>query len=186
MQTKFQQFLNTDKINEHKIGIVNPTLSLTIMALVAVHHQGNNFLFDITQFLLIQEQVPIHQPHHHKQLSHGWMVHVSLLYTLYAVVSPHSYPHHNPWESWTNHTAVPCKCNGYDEILLPRVQYGVCHLVVNAGTSILVPSHHFDGLTHWGRDKLAAVSQTTYSHGFSWMKVYELWWKFHWSLLLRI
>ena len=29
------------------------------------------------------------------------------------------------------------------------------------------------GLTHWGRDKMAAISQTTLSNSFSWMKMFE-------------
>ena len=41
-------------------------------------------------------------------------------------------------------------------------------------------------LTHWGRDKMAAVSQTTLSNAFSWMKMLELRLKFHWSLFLRV
>ena len=42
------------------------------------------------------------------------------------------------------------------------------------------------GLTHWGQDKMAAVSQTTFSKVFSWMKIYEFWLKFHWSLFLMV
>ena len=41
-------------------------------------------------------------------------------------------------------------------------------------------------LTHWGRDKMAAFSQTTLSNAFSWMKILEFWLKFHWSLFLRV
>ena len=41
-------------------------------------------------------------------------------------------------------------------------------------------------LTHWGRDKMAAVSQTMFSNAFSWMKMYEFRLKFHWSLFLRL
>ena len=41
-------------------------------------------------------------------------------------------------------------------------------------------------LTHWGRDKMAAIFQTTCSNAFSWMKMYELWLRFHWSLFPRI
>ena len=37
-------------------------------------------------------------------------------------------------------------------------------------------------LTHWGRDKMAAISQTTFSNTFSWMKMYEFRLRFHWSL----
>ena len=41
-------------------------------------------------------------------------------------------------------------------------------------------------LTHWGRDKMAAISQTTLSNAFSRMKISEFWLKFHWSLFLRV
>ena len=42
------------------------------------------------------------------------------------------------------------------------------------------------GLTHWGRDKMDAISQTTFSSAFSWMKMFEFRLKFHWSLFLGI
>ena len=41
-------------------------------------------------------------------------------------------------------------------------------------------------LTHWGRDKMAAVSQTTLSNAISWMKMLEFRLRFHWSLFLRV
>ena len=41
-------------------------------------------------------------------------------------------------------------------------------------------------LTHWGRGKMAAVFQTTFSNAFSWMKMIEFRFKFHWSLFLRV
>ena len=41
-------------------------------------------------------------------------------------------------------------------------------------------------LTHWGRDKLNALSQTTFSNAFSWMKMLEYRLKFHWSLFLGV
>ena len=41
-------------------------------------------------------------------------------------------------------------------------------------------------LTHWGRDKMAAVSQTTPSNAFSWMKMLEFRLIFRWSLFLRV
>ena len=41
-----------------------------------------------------------------------------------------------------------------------------------------------EGLTHWTRDKMGAISQTTFSNAFSCMKMFELWLKFHWSLFL--
>ena len=41
-------------------------------------------------------------------------------------------------------------------------------------------------LTHWGWDKMAAISQTTFSNAFSGMKMYEVRIRFHWSLFLRL
>ena len=41
-------------------------------------------------------------------------------------------------------------------------------------------------LTHWGWDQIDAMSQTTFSNEFSWMKMYEYRLKFHWSLFLRV
>ena len=40
-------------------------------------------------------------------------------------------------------------------------------------------------LTHWGRDKMAAVSKTTFSNAFSWMEMHEFHLRFHWRLSLR-
>ena len=39
--------------------------------------------------------------------------------------------------------------------------------------------------THWGRDKIFIISQTTFSNAFSWVKMYELCLIFHWGWLLR-
>ena len=40
------------------------------------------------------------------------------------------------------------------------------------------------GLTHWGWDKMAAISQTIFSNAFSWMEMYEFRLVFHWGLFL--
>ena len=37
-------------------------------------------------------------------------------------------------------------------------------------------------LTHWGRDKMDDISQTTFSNAFSLMKMFEFRLKFHWNL----
>ena len=41
-------------------------------------------------------------------------------------------------------------------------------------------------LTHWGREKMTAISQTTHPNAFSWMKMYEFRLKFHWRLFLGV
>ena len=53
------------------------------------------------------------------------------------------------------------------------------HCIFQASGVISEPS------THWGRDKMAAVAQTTLSNAFSWMKISEFRLRFHWSLFLR-
>ena len=39
-------------------------------------------------------------------------------------------------------------------------------------------------LTHWGRDKMGAIFQATFSNGYLWMKMHEFGFQFHWSLFL--
>ena len=41
-------------------------------------------------------------------------------------------------------------------------------------------------LTHWGQDKMATNSLTTFSKAFSWIKMYEFGLIFHWSLFARV
>ena len=43
-----------------------------------------------------------------------------------------------------------------------------------------------DILTHWGRDKMAAIFQTTFSKAFSWMKMFKFRLNFHWSLFPKV
>ena len=40
-----------------------------------------------------------------------------------------------------------------------------------------------NGLTHWGRDKMASNFLTTFSNAFSWMKIYKFRLRFHWSFV---
>ena len=55
-------------------------------------------------------------------------------------------------------------------------------------------SHDIDGkmsikaarLTHWDRDKMGAIFQTTCSNAFSWMKMLKFRLRFHWSLFPRV
>ena len=46
--------------------------------------------------------------------------------------------------------------------------------------------HSAQLLTHWGRDKMAAIAQTTLSNAFSWMKMLEFRSKSHWKLFMRV
>ena len=41
-------------------------------------------------------------------------------------------------------------------------------------------------LTHWGRDKMDAISQTTFSYAISSMKIVVFWLNFHWNMFARV
>ena len=41
-------------------------------------------------------------------------------------------------------------------------------------------------LTHWGRDKMDAISQTTFPRAFSSMKIAVFWMNFHWNMFARV
>ena len=56
----------------------------------------------------------------------------------------------------------------------------------NMTSALLRSARFFTTLTHWGRDKMAAISQTTLSSAFSWKKMSEFGLKFHWSLFIRV
>ena len=51
--------------------------------------------------------------------------------------------------------------------------------------NIVTHADTFQIFTHWGRDKMDAISQTTLSNAFSWMKMLEFQLKFPWSLFIR-
>ena len=53
------------------------------------------------------------------------------------------------------------------------------------GIDLIFPEYSV-ALTHWGRDKMTAISQTTSLNAFSWMKMYEFRLRFHWSLFLSV
>ena len=78
-------------------------------------------------------------------------------------------------------------CKHYSSNLLkdvkrqPSRQCGKCH-----GEGDKVQQTYSDTLTHWGRDNVAAISWTTFSYEFSWMKMCEFGVRFHWDSFLRI
>ena len=80
---------------------------------------------------------------------------------------------HNRFRQWLVVCSVPIHC------------LNQWWFVINHTTRNKFPAS-INSLTHWGRNKMAAVSQTTFSNAFSWMKMYEFWLKFRWSLFLSV
>ena len=60
----------------------------------------------------------------------------------------------------------------------------ICNRIIVSDTVIMVM--YSQCLTHWGRDKMVNISQTTFPNVFSSMKMFEFQLKFHWSLFLRV
>ena len=88
--------------------------------------------------------------------------------------------------SWTNFDSSPkvwCSLRAISQVLM--------NLFHNMASEMklfkLLP--HLPGaneLTHWGRDKMDTISQTTFSSALSWMKMLEFRLKFHWNMFLRV
>ena len=60
-----------------------------------------------------------------------------------------------------------------------RHQLSMCYKEV-------IPVGIHEPLTHWGRDNMAAIFQTTFSNAFSWLKMFEFRLQFHWNLFPRV
>ena len=65
------------------------------------------------------------------------------------------------------------------------VNYGISLSLANH-TEHTKPNDYITILTHWGRDEIDTIWQTTFLNSFSSMKTYEFWLKFHWSLFVRV
>ena len=75
-------------------------------------------------------------------------------------------PHHSAITHHTDTLAGQLACNS----LITRDQGAI----------------YWHWLTHWGRDKMDAISQTPFSNAFALMKIFEFQLEFHWSLFLRV
>ena len=60
------------------------------------------------------------------------------------------------------------------------------HWVIRASLSFNAWIGSLSKLNTFRPRQMDAISQTTFSNGFSWMKIFEFWLKFHWSLFPRI
>ena len=72
------------------------------------------------------------------------------------------------WWGWwfeTPSRSLWCHCNVCQ---CSSLDFGFVRLTIG-----IAFSHTDCVLTHWGRDKIAAISQTTVSNAFSWMKMCE-------------
>ena len=81
------------------------------------------------------------------------------------------------WTIWfMQHVYVhPCtQCDQDSQLNMPMVWFGFVSFLL------------YKLLTHWGRDKMAAISQTTFSYALIWIIMYEFWLRFHWGLFLRV
>ena len=85
-------------------------------------------------------------------------------------------------ELWTSYQfLLPCDAKCW--LLMKNKMQPGCQRESREAKNILqmVPMHF---LAHLPLDKIAAISQTTFSNAFSWMKSFVFWFEFHWSLIL--
>ena len=92
------------------------------------------------------------------------------------------------WESLTHN-----RSHHIFVIIIWNQNGGIFYYICGKDNGLLTCEQHLyvwesggNHLTHWGRDKMEAISQTTFSNAFSWMKMFEYWLKFHWNLFLRV
>ena len=105
--------------------------------------------------------------------------------------TPNANNRHHLWEI---ETIIGVKSNiipfNYVCILIGQIFCCGRMLLTDLNTPILKvwcsASRGHNHLTHWGRDKMAAIFQTTFSNAFSWMKMFEFRLRFHWSLFPRV
>ena len=60
------------------------------------------------------------------------------------------------------------------------------YFTLNYTHNLIAAGIHIWDLTHWGRNKMDAIFQTTSWNAFSWMKIYKFRLRFHWSLFPRV
>ena len=80
-----------------------------------------------------------------------------------------------------------CSCDGW---MLVYVIDTLHHIFVVVRLKCLYrhirPVTIYSRLTHWGRDEMGNILQTTFSNVFSSMKMFEVRLRFHWSLFLGV
>ena len=79
-------------------------------------------------------------------------------------------PVHYPSQCWLN-----LNCEFIAEV-------SDCVWILYEGLTFSYECKYMYELTHWGRDQMASISQTTHSNAFSWMKMCEFRLRLHWCL----
>ena len=102
--------------------------------------------------------------------------------------------------TWLNHRGYSRRCRRWEQICrygnVTAAGYNSLSVFTSGRSAVCVFRRHMHSpaapfslslvLTHWGRDKMAAIFQTTFSTAFSWMKMLKSRLKFHWCLFLRV
>ena len=97
----------------------------------------------------------------------------------------------NRHTSITSHHQIRCRmldactsCMRTSSACTSGIKQLVTSIVRRRKYSFLV--HCITHLTHWGRDEIDAISQTTFPNVFSRMKMYWIRLRFHWNLFPRV
>ena len=93
-------------------------------------------------------------------------------------LSEWQFPVHSVIKKFVKMTTVPFQCKTASGSLHPR-----CESHVSWQDMSTIPT--WESCYRCSRDKMAVISQTTFSNAFSWIKLHEFCLRFHWSLFLK-
>ena len=118
---------------------------------------------------------------------------INMIYTFRLPDTEQNYrPNRMPWVIASQILTVSAQVDSYSSsttMLQPIYHMKGGGFAADWGSevvSLVVYRCSFVWLTHWGRDKMTAISQTNFSNAFSSTKNFVFWFEFHWNLFLRV
>ena len=148
-------FLN-DTFWQHVLYVCNCTMI-----------DANNLQSALVRVMVPSDNKPLYE-------SYCWPLsscHVTMEWLVNGMLSMYSISHGRAAWFW-----CALFCCGY-----PSSSSGLIYYIYPYPTCLL-HCHWAVLVSHWGRDKMDAILQTTLSNAFSWMKMHEFRLRFHWSL----
>ena len=101
----------------------------------------------------------------------------------FCLLHINGFPPNAPWRKWNGITVLRNVAINTIQVPVSHLTASLCILPDNLlfWQTVSFPSSR---LSHWGRDKMAVIFQTTFLNTFSWVKMYEFRSRFHLSLFL--
>ena len=146
------------------IKIVFPSTGLSI---IKVRQSWDHLIFIMGIHILVKR---------HIETVHRWPCHAEDMVCMLLT---------NDIRNWTLNMAYFTEHIYYTFSLQFSVPWH-CFDMFYCQSTVLFIAFLFNLLTHWGRDKIDSILQTTFSSAFSWTKMFEFQLRYHWSLFLKV